>query len=117
MPHGRQEGALHHRAESLVPDRIVVLRRGQSDHSSLSSCSTEAATRSLVTSTYMAGELRRYWVFAATLAAGLGHGPAHPPITEIAAALAGRLPCYSLALGRRPGASLSEVLDAVEVAA
>jgi hypothetical protein len=113
MPHGRREGELQQRAESLVPDRIVVLRRRASDHSSLVSCPSEIAARSLVTSTYMAGELRRYWVFAATLSAGVDRGPSHPPISEVADALAARLPCFWLDLGGRSTSGLSEVLDAV----
>src|ERR671930_2125027 len=60
MPHGRSERPLEHRAESLVPDCVVVLTRARLERSSLASCSSEAAARSLVTSTYMAGELRRY---------------------------------------------------------
>lgn len=117
MPHGRREGPLQQRAESLAPDRLVVLERGHSNYSSLSTSSTETAARSLVTSTYMAGELRRYWAFAATLSAGVGRGPSHPPITEVASALTARLPCFSLALGRRPGMRLSELLNTVDVAA
>jgi len=117
MPHGRQEGPLLQRAESLVPDRLLVLERGRTDRSSLSPCSTEKAASALVTSTYMAGELRRYWAFAATLSAGAGRGPAHPPITGVASALATRLPCFSLVLGRRPGMGLSQLLDTVDVAA
>ncbi len=117
MPHGRHESPLPHRADSLVPDCIVVLERGPLDHASVSACSPEGAARSLVTSTYMAGELRRYWAFAATLAAGTGLGPAHPPITEVASAFATKLSCFSLALGRRRDARLSELLGAVEVAA
>jgi hypothetical protein len=117
MPHGRNEAPLEHRAESLAPDCLVVLERGAHEHSSLASCSPEAAARSLVTSTYMAGELRRYWSFAATLAAATAVGPAHPPVMEVAAAFASRLPCFSLALGRSSRARLSDLLDAVEVAA
>jgi hypothetical protein len=117
MPHGRTEGPLQHRVESLVPDAVIVLERGALEYASLFACSRDAAARSLVTSTYMAGELRRYWAFAATLAAGTGLGPAHPPITEVASAFAAELPCYSLALGRKRDASLSDLLGAVEVAA
>lgn len=117
MPHGRREGPLQQRVESLVPDRLVVLERGTSDDSSLSACNADAAARSLVTSTYMAGELRRYWSFAATLAAGTDRGPLHPPIVEVASALTARLPCYSLALGLRPEPCLAELLNTDEVAA
>ena len=117
MPHGRHEAPLQRRVESLAPDCLVVLERGRLEHSSLSTCSAEAAARSLVTSTYMAGELRRYWAFAATLSAATGVGPAHPPVMEVASAFASGLPCFSLALGRRSRTRLSELLDAAEVAA
>jgi hypothetical protein len=117
MPHGRHEAPLQHRAESLVPDCLVVLERGARAEATLVPWSSDSAARSIVTSTYMAGELRRYWTFAATLAAGSGLGPAHPPITEVASAFAAKLPCFSLALGRKRDARLSDLLDAVEVAA
>jgi hypothetical protein len=117
MPHGRSEASLRDRPESLNPDSFLVLARAKSDAEALTRCSAEAAARALVTSTYMAGELRRYWAFAATLAAGTGIGPAHPPVTEVAALFASTLPCFSLALGRGAGSGLSELLDAVEVAA
>ena len=117
MPHGRHEAPLRDRLEALVPDSLVMLARGRSGYSSLSVCSPEAAARSLVTNTYMAGELRRYWAFAATLAAGTGVGPSHPPIAEAASAFAAELPCFSLALGTSCRTHLSELLDTVGVAA
>jgi hypothetical protein len=118
MPHGRQELQMRDRVEALVPDTLVVLRRGASDEPSLVPCTPATATRSLVTSTYMAGELRRYWAFAATLAAGSGMGPPHAPIAEVASTFAARLPCFVLALGSSRGARLSELLTtAKEVAA
>jgi hypothetical protein len=117
MPHGRHETPLRDRVDALVPDSLLVLARGRSDYSALSDCSPEAAARSLVANTYMAGELRRYWAFAATLAAGTGVGPSHPPIAEVASTFAAALPCFSLALGTRRGTHLSELLDVVGVAA
>jgi len=116
MPHGRHESPLAHRVESLVPDALVVLERGSREEASLRRCGSERAARALVTATYMAGELRRYWSFAAVLAAGTGFGPAHPPISEVASAFADSQPCFVLALGKRTGAQLSELLDALEVA-
>jgi hypothetical protein len=38
-------------------------------------------------------------------------------VLEVAAVFAGRLPCFSLALGRGPESRLSDLLPAVEVAA
>ena len=117
MPHGRHEAVLPGRVEALTPDSVVVLERGASDHASLVACSAEAAAHSIVTNTYMAGELRRYWAFAATLYAATGFGPAHPPIPEVASEFARRLPCVSLALGTKRRDRLSDLLSSVEVAA
>jgi hypothetical protein len=117
MPHGRSEASMSDRARELTPDSLVVLCREGGEISTLASLSSAAAARALATSTYMAGELRRYWAFAATLAAGSGLGPAHPPITEVATAIATKQPCFTLALGRRPGPCLSDLLSAMEAAA
>jgi len=117
MPHGRNEVRMQNRLASLVPDSLVVLARGGSERASLARCDVDAAQRSLVANTYMAGELRRYWSFAATLAAATGVGPAHPAVAEVAATFAQSLPCFRLTLGRTPGVSLTELLSTVEVAA
>jgi hypothetical protein len=74
------------------------------------------AERGFVTNTYEAGELRRYWSYAATLAAGTGAGPAHPPVSKVASDFVAARPCFSLSLGTSPGASLRRLLAAVEVA-
>ena len=42
--------------------------------------SPDEAARALVAGTYMAGELRRFWPFAATLALATGIGPVHPDV-------------------------------------
>jgi hypothetical protein len=65
----------------------------------------------------MAGELRRYWSFAATLALGTGLGGSHPQVQDIADTLSTRLPCLQVTLGDRPGAPLRELLSATEVPA
>jgi hypothetical protein len=116
MPHGRREAAIAGRVEALDPDALVVLERGSDDRPTLRRCSSTKAERALVTSTYMAAELRRYWAFAATLAAGTGVGPAHPPVTEVASAFVAGQTSFSLVLGKSPGACLSELLTAAEVA-
>lgn len=116
MPHGRHESVLADRVEALVPDALVVVERGSRHDPSLRRCGSERAERALVTNTYMAGELRRYWAFAATLTAGTGVGPAHPPIAEVAGAFASAQPCFVLTLGRSPGTRLTELLAALEVA-
>ena len=117
MPHGRNETAVPDRARELTPDSLVVLRRDGREFSTVAPLGGASAARALVTNTYMAGELRRYWAFAATLAAGSGVGPAHPAIEDTAAAYAATLPCFTLTLGRRPGPRVAELLGAVEAAA
>jgi hypothetical protein len=71
----------------------------------------------LVSSTYMAGELRRYWALAAALAVGTGVGPVHPPVERVASEFTANLPCFSLGLGPVPGAYLFDLLANVQVAA
>jgi hypothetical protein len=115
MPHGRREARMPARAEALRPDSLIAVRRGSSAEPSLAPCDPAVAARSLVTSTYMAGELRRYWAFAATLSAGTGIGPAHPPIAEVAQEFAASLPCFSLLLGTTPRAGLAELLSSVSM--
>jgi hypothetical protein len=110
MPHGRREAAMPGRVAALVPDCVVVLERGGSNQASLTPCGIARAARSLATSTYMAGELRRYWAFAATLAAGTGVGPGCSPVAEVASAFASRLPCLSLAFARTGGVALAQLL-------
>lgn len=117
MPHGRQETNLPNRVPALEPECLVVLVRGSGDGPSLTPCGAEAAADALVASTYMAGELRRYWAFAAALGAGTGVGPAHPPIAQVATAFAEDLPCFSLALGRTTPACLGDLLENARVAA
>ena len=115
MPHGRREVAISARSAALAPSCVVTLERGEGDRPELVPCSPESAARALVTSTYMAGELRRYWAFAAILAAGTGLGPSHPPVVDIAARLTSRLPCWTVLLGREPGARLDDLLPRTEV--
>jgi hypothetical protein len=117
MPHGRREAPLRGDAGGLAPDCLIALERGQDGGGALQPCSSEVAARSLVTSTYMAGELRRFWTFAATLAAGTGVGPAHPPVGEVAAAFAARLACMRLTVAHVRGRRLGELLATAEVAA
>lgn len=111
MQHGRREARMPGRVPSLTPHRIVVLRRGTTGSASVRPCDPEEAARSLVTGTYMAQELRRYWAFAATLALGTGVGPAHPPVAEVAAALARDLPATLITLPNKPGPRLAELLE------
>jgi hypothetical protein len=114
MPHGRTESHLAARVEALDPDVAVVLTRGEQKRATLVECAPALVERSLVTSTYTAGELRRYWSFAAMLAAGTGQGPAHPPIAEVARTFAAGLRCYSLVLGEKRTTRLSELLTSLD---
>jgi hypothetical protein len=117
MPHGRAEASLPGRLDSLTPNLVAVIRRGHNDVASVHSCRTEAVARSLVTGTYMAGELRRFWAFAATLSAGTELGPSHPPVETIARQVAARLPAVEILLPQRPGVRLAELLSRVEAIA
>lgn len=110
--HGRVARPFGRRELALAPDRIVVLERGPKTE--VTSISPEEAARVLVAGTYAAGELRRYWAYAATLALATGRGPAHPPIGEIATTLTNRLPCLRVCVG--DGESISPAqLCGVEV--
>lgn len=102
------------RAAAVEPSCVVTLERGDGERPVLLPCAPERAARALVTSTYMAGELRRYWVFAAVLAAATGQGPPHPPVADTASRLTTRLPCWTIALGPKPGARLDELLPRTE---
>jgi hypothetical protein len=108
--HGRREHGWETRMRSLRPELIVVLRRGIQPEPRMRLISESQATRAIVTGTYAAGELRRYWSTAAVLAMATGCGPAHPPVQEVAATLAARMPGLELQLGRQPGAGLAEIL-------
>lgn len=117
MPHGRAERSMERRVAAMIPDLLVAIRRGTETVPSVRVCDSATATRSLVSGTYMAGELRRFWGFAATLAAGTGLGPAHPPVERVAGILASRLPCAEVVLSREPGARLSQLLSRMEAIA
>jgi hypothetical protein len=117
MPHGRNEAPMPGRAGMLVPDSVVVLERREGGVATLTPCDVDTAARALATSTYGAGELRRYWQLAAYLSAATGLGPAHPPVSEVAREFACGLPRYSLSFAHPPGACLSDLLHIKEVAA
>jgi hypothetical protein len=108
--HGRSEHPLAARAPALRPDRLVVLRRGTpAAETYVGEISPIDAVRALVTGTYMAGELRRFWPFAATLALATGIGPAQPDVLGVASSFAARLPCFELNVARgapMPGGEL-----------
>jgi hypothetical protein len=90
-----------------------VLSRGDGDAAEVTPIDPDAAARELVGGTYAAGELRRYWAWAATLALGTGLGPAHPPVAAVADALAGSVPVLGVRLPRTAGTTLGEIVDRV----
>jgi hypothetical protein len=110
MPYGRREAVWPRRTDRMAPDLLVVLARGAQP--GVTRCDPAVAARHLTAGTYMAGELRRYWPFAATLALGSGLGCSHPLVQHIAQKLSARLPCLQVTLGDCPGAPLRELLKA-----
>jgi hypothetical protein len=96
--HGRHEVALERRVQRLDPTLIVLLRRSGHDQRTTRIVDQDSAVRTLVTGTFMAGELRRYWGFAATLALTTGDGPAQPEVAEVARRLVNRLPACEVFL-------------------
>ena len=114
--HGRREVALAERLRSVQPDHVIAVSLSETaPAATIRPVEAEVACRSLVTGTYVAGELRRFWPFAAALASGTGLGPAVPPVQALARRLTEELPCFSLTLSRRSGARLSELLTEVSV--
>ncbi|SNX65355.1 hypothetical protein SAMN06272735_7192 [Streptomyces sp. TLI_55] len=111
MAHGRTEQPLPGRVDSLCPDRLVVLRRISRGRPEVRALDAAQAARALVAATYAAGELRRYWPFAAVMALGTGLGPPHPPITKTASRITERLPAYEIVLGDRPEEGLAALYD------
>jgi hypothetical protein len=105
--HGRVEVRLAGRVSMLEPDRLVVLERGP--HTKIAPIKPDEAARALVAGTYAAGELRRYWAFAATLALATSRGPAHPPVSDVAAAYADRLPCLRVRVGDGAVVSIADL--------
>jgi hypothetical protein len=111
MPHGRREAPWPDRVDELVPDLVLVLRRGTGEAATAAPCPPDEAARFLIAGTYMAGELRRYWAFAATLALGTGRGGIHPAVERVARALTTNLPCVEVVLGEHRG-TLGSLLPA-----
>lgn len=102
MPHDRREAPWQGRVDQLVPGMVLVLQRGTAKITTSAACDPDQAAKSLVAGTYMAGELRRYWAFASTLALGTGVGEIHPRVDEVAHTLTSGLPCHEVTLGERP---------------
>ncbi len=112
MPHGRREAPWLNRVDEQVPDLLLMLSRGNAAAATVTAGRPDDAARSLTAGTYMAGELRRYWAFAATLALGTGLGSIQPEVERVARRLSADLPCLEIVLGDRPGVTLGELLPA-----
>jgi hypothetical protein len=116
MPHGRREGDLPGRVDMLRPSCIVALRRGTEPRHAIHAIGPTQAIRTLVSGTLMAGELRRYWPYAATLALGTGRGPVVPEVQRVAEILASRLPAVEITLGTERSPTLRQMLaEAAEI--
>ena len=109
--HDRVEVRLPGRVGELSPDRLVVLERGP--RTDIAPIEPQDAADALVAGTYAAGELRRYWAFAATLALATGRGPAHPPIAEVAAGYAARLSGARVRVGDGQSVSVGQLCGEV----
>jgi hypothetical protein len=113
--HGRRLAEVPPRRLMTQVDLVVVLRREGSEMRARE-ITPDVAARELSAGTYSAGELRRYWGFAATLAAGTGRGPVHPPVAAVAQQVCSAVPCLELDLGDRPDAHLTHVVETLGVA-
>ena len=109
-PHGRREVPWPERLPALRPQLVVVLRRGDAAFATVQPTTAAAACRELVAGTFTAGELRRFWPLAASLALATERGPAVPPVEAVASRLVRDLPCVEVRLGRVPGAPLRALL-------
>jgi hypothetical protein len=108
--HGRREVPWPERLPALRPQVVVVLRRGDAAFATVRPTTPAAACRELVAGTFTAGELRRFWPLAASLALATDRGPAVPPVEAVAARLVQDLPCVEVRLGRVPGDPLRALL-------
>ncbi len=110
MPYGRKEAEWSNRVDLLSPEVLLVLRRDGSTTTAARVCDPRDAARFLTAGTYMAGELRRYWSFCATLSLGMGLGEIHPAIERVSQAISSRIPCIDLVLGTGPDIDLEDIV-------
>lgn len=112
MPHGREERDWTARQPGVEPSLVLVITRGTGSRPTVARESEQQCARVLAGGTYAAGELGRYWAFAATVALATGIGPAQPPVTEAAARLSAAMPCVRVELAGRPTpVSLVELVE------
>lgn len=105
VPFGRRERV-------LAPDRLIVLERGSTGTTTVTDIDPADAARALIAGTYAAGELRRYWAFAATLALATGQGPGHPRIDDVAMAIARTVPCVRICVADGDHVSADQLVRA-----
>jgi len=110
MPHGRRESVWTARLERIEAGRILVLCRGSESEVAMVPLRGADAARVIAAGTYSAGELRRYWAFAATLALGTGLGPAHSPVVACAGDLVRGMPCSMVQLPAVPGPGPADLI-------
>jgi hypothetical protein len=116
MPHGRRESVWRRRVAEGTVNRLLVLQRGGTDHLVVRPIDTRTAADVVAGGTYAAGELRRYWAFAATLALGTGVGPVHPRVEDAATELCAAVPCTEVLLPDRLGTRLEDLIASVDAA-
>jgi hypothetical protein len=115
--HGRREAQLPGRVSDLRPDHVIVLRRGSGQaRNGVRPCEPKEAARALTASTYVAGELRRFWGFVAALAVATDMGPPHPAVADRARDLAASTLCLEATLPT-VGLGIRELLGVEEVMA
>lgn len=106
MPHGRREAQLADRRDQDTPDIVVAMtRQHRGEATALRGIGPEQAADALVGGTFMAGELSRYWAFAATMSSASGLGSAHLAPAKVLGGLTAALPCVELCVAhgeRRP---------------
>lgn len=107
--HGRREQHLQGRTALLTPSLLAAVTRRTTPGTSVHAIGAEAVVGSLVSGTYMAGELRRFWGFAALLSSGIGRGPSHPDVAGISARLAAAVPAVAVVVGHHTPPRVSDL--------
>lgn len=111
MPHGRRETQLADRRDHDTPDILVaVSRQHRGEATVVRGIGSEQAGDALVGGTFMAGELSRYWAFAATLSSASGLGSEHVAPGDILRGLAASLPCVELCMAHGERRSIGDLL-------
>jgi hypothetical protein len=114
--HGRREEPLRDCAPVLMPGLLAVVSLHDGPIA-VERLDPATAARSIVTSTYMAGELARYWAFAAALSSATGVGQPHSPVADVAAALVANADAiYGVTLSRQAPVHFEDLLAQLSAA-